>query len=368
MKKVLHLITGLEKGGGAEAMLLKTLPYLEKTENVICVLKGRGEISKQLEQKGIKVYYLDMRNYFDIGVILRYKKVIREYEPDIQVNYLIHADVFGRILAKKFGAGKVVSYIRNRHTNFTFSFLDRITLRKVDYLLTNSQANLGFYREKYDFPKNRSACIPNGIKIDNEIDSEALGKLKQEFDILRDEFIITCVARLHRQKNIDTLVRAAQKLQEKALNFKVLICGEGKKRKKLKELAKKLSLQDNILFLGNRDDALNILNISDVFVLPSAKEGMSNALLEAMDAGLPCVVSDIEENQELIAYGENGYTFQVGKPYDLADRIIKLSRDENSRKEMGDLAKKKVKELYSIDMTIKKLDVFLEELSSQRDQ
>ncbi len=362
MKKVLHLITGLEKGGGAEAMLLKTLPYLEKTENVICVLKGRGEISKQLEQKGIKVYYLDMKNYFDIGVISRYKKVIREYEPDIQVNYLIHADVFGRILAKKFGAGKVVSYIRNRHTNFTFSFLDRITLRKVDYLLTNSQANLGFYREKYDFPKNRSACIPNGIKIDNEIDSEALGKLKQEFDILGDEFIITCVARLHKQKNIDTLVRAVQKLQEKSLNFKVLICGEGKERNKLKELAKKLSLQDNILFLRNRDDALNILNISDVFVLPSAKEGMSNALLEAMSIGLPCIVSNIEENTELVRNGENGLTFKVKKPKDLCAKIEELIGNEVKKSKMGEKSINIIKEKYNINKIIKKLDVFLSNL------
>ncbi len=359
MKKVLHLITGLEKGGGAEAMLLKTLPYLEKTENVICVLKGRGEIGKQLEQKGIKVYYLDMKNYFDIGVISRYKKVVKEYEPDIQVNYLIHADVFGRILAKKFGAGKVVSYIRNRYTNFTFSFLDRITLRKVDYLLTNSQANLGFYREKYDFPKNRSACIPNGIKIDNEIDSEALGKLKQEFDIFRDEFIITCVARLHKQKNIDTLVRAAQKLQERSLNFKVLICGEGRERENLKVLAKKLSLQDNILFLGNRDDILNILNISDVFVLPSAKEGMNNALLEAMDAGLPCVVSDIEENKELIKDGQDGYIFWTRDYRDLAKKLLKIKDSEQKREKMGKNAQSKVKENYNIDKIIKVLDGFL---------
>ncbi len=361
MKKVLHLITGLEKGGGAEAMLLKTVPFLKNTENAVCVFKGRGEIGKELERKGVKVYYLDMKGYWDLGAIKRYKKVVENFRPDTQVNYLIHADIFGRIFGKRYGVKKVVSYIRNRHSNFIYSFPDKFTLKKADFLLTNSRTNLLFYREKYNFPKDKSACIPNGVEMKDRPAEEKLKNLKNELE-LNNEFIITCVARLHKQKNIDTLIRAGQMLARENDNFKILLIGDGKERENLEKLARKLNIADKVEFPGKRDDVWEILNISHLFVLPSSKEGMSNALLEAMVAGLPAVVSDIEENKELVDSGKNGYTFKVRDENDLAQKIKLLKQDKQKRTITGEASKEKIKENYDINKVINSLDEFLYQL------
>jgi len=361
MKKVLHLITGLEKGGGAEAMLLKTLPYLESTENAVCVFKGRGDIGKELERRGVKVYYLDMKGYWDLGVIKRYKKVVKDFRPDIQVNYLIHADIFGRIFGKKYGVKKLVSYIRNMHNNFIYAFPDKITLKRVDFLLTNSRANLRFYREEYNFPKDKSACIPNGVEMKDKPFEEKLKNLKKELG-LNNEFVITCVSRLHQQKNIDTLIRAGQILARENDDFKILLIGDGKERGNLKKLARKLNMEDKIKFLGKREDVWEILNISNLFALPSSKEGMSNALLEAMAAGLPAVVSDIKENKELVGSGKNGYTFKVKDKSDLAQKIKLLEQDKQKRTIMGEASKKKIKNNYDINKVINILDEFLYQL------
>jgi glycosyltransferase involved in cell wall biosynthesis len=358
MKKVLHLITGLEKGGGAEAMLLKTVPFLKNTENAVCVFKDRGEIGRELERKGVKVYYLDMKGYWDLGAIKRYKKAVKDFRPDIQVNYLIHADIFGRIFGKRYGIKKVVSYIRNRHSNFIYSFPDKFTLKRVDFLLTNSRANLRFYRDKYNFPQNKSTCIPNGVEVKDRPAEEKLKNLKNELG-LTNEFVITCVARLHKQKNIDTLIRAGQILARENDNFKILLIGDGKERENLEKLARKLNITDKVEFPGKRDDVWEILNISHLFVLPSSKEGMSNALLEAMAAGLPAVVSDIEENKELVDSGKNGYTFKVRDENDLAEKIKRLQEDDKKRAFMGEASKKKVKENYDINKVINTLDKFL---------
>jgi glycosyltransferase involved in cell wall biosynthesis len=363
MRKVLHLITGLEKGGGAEAMLLKTLPYLKSSEQAVAVLRGEGEIGKRLEEKGIKVYYLKMKNYLDIGVLGRYRKVIQDYNPDIQVNYLIHADIFGRVFAKKYGVRKLVTYIRNRHSNFPYAFLDRITLKKVDYLLTNSKANLEYYRKKYGFDKDRSGFITNGVYISDEFnDVDKLKKLREELNIDKEDFVISSVARLHKQKSLDTLIKALNILNQKNISFKAIICGSGKEESNLKVLVHKLQLDKQVIFLKNRDDILDILKVSNVFVLPSIKEGMSNALLEAMSIGLPAMVSDIEENKELIEDKENGYVFKLFDYNDLADKLETIKEQRKEREVMSERNIEKIKSYYDIRVVRRELDEFLSDV------
>jgi glycosyltransferase involved in cell wall biosynthesis len=342
-------------------MLLKTLSYLKNTRQAVAVLRGEGEIGKKLEEQGIKVYYLKMKNYLDIGVLRRYKKVIEDYSPDIQVNYLIHADIFGRLFAKRYGVKKLVSYIRNRHSNFSYSFLDRITLKRIDYLLTNSKANLEYYRKKYGFSKDKSGFIPNGVEIKEDVSTkneDKLNKLREELNINTDNFIITSVARLHKQKSLDTLIIALNILKQRNVNFKAIICGSGKEEGSLKSLVSKLGLNKQVIFLKNRDDIFDILRLSSVFVLPSIKEGMSNALLEAMSVGLPAVVSDIEENMELIKDKENGYVFNLKDYNDLADRLITIKGQKEVREVMGKKNIEKVKKFYDIRVIRKKIDEF----------
>ena len=111
-KKILHLITGLEIGG-AEMMLLKTLPRMQEDfDNRVCCIRGHGPIGKKLEKAGVPVYYLNLKNIFDLGIILRFKKIIKEFQPKILVTYLIHADLFGRIFGRIFGIKKITCSVR----------------------------------------------------------------------------------------------------------------------------------------------------------------------------------------------------------------------------------------------------------------
>ncbi len=362
MKKVLHFITGIEEGGGAENMLLKTLPYLKSTENRACVLKGRGGIGSKLEEAGISVYYLDVKNYLDFDVVKRYKKVILDFKPDIQINYLIHADIFGRFFAKKFGVSKLVSFIRNRHIKALFVFLDKITLKKTDYLLTNSKTVLDFYRERYNYSKELSKCIPNGVKIDNFLPEFNREELKRELEIKEEDFVITSIASLHKQKDHQTLFKAIKVTRDKGIkNLKFLLCGEGREKNNLIDLRKKLKLEKEIKFLGVRLDKYEILSISNLFILPSLHEGMSNGLLEAMNLSLCSIVSDISENKELIKDQKNGLTFKTGDFYDLADKIMYIVNDSKKREELGIRARETIVRNYDISKIIEDLDKFLKD-------
>lgn len=144
-KKILHLITGLEIGG-AEIMLLKTLPQLNKFKNIVCVIKAPTKIGKELEKNNIKVHYLKISKKFCPQIIWKFYKIIKKEEPDVLITYLIHADIFGRIFGKLFGVKKIICFFRNKHPDKKgLLFLEKLTSFLVSHYLTNSNAIKDFY-------------------------------------------------------------------------------------------------------------------------------------------------------------------------------------------------------------------------------
>lgn len=356
-KTVLHLITGLEAGGGAETMLARTVPHLTKTEPVVCSMIPHGTNARKLERNGVEVHSLNMQSKLDLRGIWRYRQLVKQIQPDIQVNYLIHADVFGRIFGSLFGVEHLISFIRNRHEEALYMLAERMTLPLVDGLATNSPATLQFYREHYDLP-DRQDVLPNGVEIPDDESIDTSG-FYEELSVDRETSILTCVARLHPQKDHDTLFHAVRELQRDTPDTTLLLCGEGPRMRGLKQKAAELGIEDHVCFLGHREDVNAVLKMTDVFVLPSRFEGMSNALLEAMAMARACLVSDIPENTELIHDGENGLVFEVGNPHDCYEKIKWLLERDDRREELGQHALKTVQQQYTVEAERERLDDFL---------
>ncbi|MFA5776879.1 MAG: glycosyltransferase [Parcubacteria group bacterium] len=361
-KKILHLITGLELGGGAENMLLQLLPEMqEELDNRICVIKGRGEIGKKLENLGIPVYYLDLKSIFDFGMIFRYNKVLKDFNPDVQVNYLIHADIFGRIFGKIFGVKKIVPYIRNIHKGKKFLlFLDKITLFLADFVLTNSEASRKYYIEKMGFKKEKTMCIPNGINLSRfENLNVDVAEKKKEIGIPENSLVIGCVARMEKQKDIPTLAKAFKLVKEKHGNAVLLLVGHGSEKENIKNFAKEIGIEKEVFFLEKRTDVPELLQIMDIFVLPSLNEGMSNALLEAMASKKLIITSDIEENKELIENEKEGLNFEAGNLVDLAEKINGCMNNLNEANNFKNDAFRKVINKYDLHIIKENYKIFL---------
>lgn len=166
----------------------------------------------------------------------------------------------------------------------------------TDVLITINTEDYAF--AKKHMKAGKVEYVP-GIGIDMEkfyIEGFDANKKKAELGLQPDDVMVISVGELNHNKNQEVIIRAIGKLGNPKIHY--FIAGRGEKTESLKELAIELGV--NIHPLGYRSDIIEILNGSDIFAFPSYREGLSVALMEAMAAGLPCVVSKIRGNADLV--------------------------------------------------------------------
>lgn len=373
-KKILHLITGLEVGG-AEMMLLKTLPKLQEDfDNRVCCIRNRGPIGKRLEEAGIPVFFLDLNSILDFGAIFRFRNIIKKFDPDILVTYLIHADLFGRIFGRLFGVKKIVCSQRGKLLQWEFLRLaDRLTKYLVTKYIVQTEVSKKELIRKLRLPAEKIIVVPNAIDTTEFEFKTNKEKQKESLGLVANNIIITCISKLRRGKGHEYLLEAFEQLfccskQNKEYptdkQFKLLIVGDGEQKEKLLEQAKDYKSKQNILFLGNRDDVKEILHITDIFILPTLGEGMSNALMEAMASGLPIITTNIPENQELIEHEKTGILVPSRNSNALAQSMEQLIANPTLCNYLGTAARISIKKHYDLPIVTKRIKIFLDSFFS----
>ena len=208
--------------------------------------------------------------------------------------------------------------------------LRRTVLRGARAVIANS-ASLGALAERAD--PIRVQVIPNGV--DTELFAPATTPGRAAGGPLRVVF----VGRLTAQKNVELLLRELAGLGSAPARLDIV--GDGPERSRLQALASRLGLADRVAWHGWRDkrEIAGIHRDCDCLVNPSRFEGMPNAVLEAMAAGLPVVASDIGGNNELVRDGDTGYLFPLERDGALGERIARLAGDPARRRAMGERAR-----------------------------
>ncbi len=158
-------------------------------------------------------------------------------------------------------------------------------------------------------------------------------KIRQEFGIPENAFLIGSVGRLTRQKGYDMLIEAASMALNKISEFYLIIIGEGEDEDKLKQRVEELGIGNRVIFTGSRPDVDTLLQVMDLFVCSSRWEGLSTVLMEAMAAGVPILATDIPGNRELLQPGISGWFVPAENSKELAGGIIKAYQNPGQSKE-----------------------------------
>lgn len=363
-KKIIHLIQSLDSGG-CENILLRTLPLLGEFEHVIITLKNRGEMAENFEKKNIPVKNIGQRSFFDFFSYRRLLKTVKGMKPDLVVTYLFHADAIGRLFLQAFTRKKIIPFLRTTYNHPKYRkarIFEKLTRYFVKHYLANSESVKNYYIKNIGVPREKITVIPNGIDVAYYQSLERNENLRIEFDINPDETAIICVANLHINKGHQYLLEAFEEVYKDNQKTKLLLVGDGEEKKNLLEQIEDYDSKNNILFLGKRNDVPEFLKISDIFVLPTLFEGMSNAIIEAMAAGVPVITTDIPENRDLIENEKTGILFPVKNIHRLIEAIKSLMTDPDLRKQLGQNSRQSIEKKFNIRLAASQLARFFEEI------
>ncbi len=242
---------------------------------------------------------------------------------------------------------------------FLYYTAERWLARYTDLLITINQED---YTRARRFPAKKVVMV-NGVGLDlSRFEKPAdVPALRREMDVEQDMPVILSVGEHTERKNHALCIRALPKIPAAVLVF----CGVGRQEELLKNLAEELEVAQRIRFLGFRSDIAQLLQAADVFVFPSLHEGLPVALMEAMAAGLPCVVSGVRGNTDLIQDGEGGYVYRPDDTDGFAQGLNKLLASPALRKQYGEKNKETVQQ-YSLPTVLGQMTALYREQLARR--
>jgi glycosyltransferase involved in cell wall biosynthesis len=232
--------------------------------------------------------------------------------------------------------------------NKVVALITWLTLKLIDVHVVVGKSMIKDAIEAGSDP-SRVRIVYNGIDL-KKISLSKGTNIFRRYGLIKNDFLVLYLGRLHPKKRPDLLVRAYSKVLKRIPNAKLILCGKGEERRKLEKLASDLSISNAIIFTGfvSEDEKWDLLKNCDVFVLPSIIEGHPITVMEAMVCGKPVIATNVGPFPEIIRDGETGVLVPVDSAEYLVKAIIDLALNIERRKEMGRKARKDVEKRFDI--------------------
>jgi glycosyltransferase involved in cell wall biosynthesis len=202
-------------------------------------------------------------------------------------------------------------------------------------------ARIREYLIESGFGEHQIVHVPNGVDA-TAYEDVAAHRAHRPPPAPDDALTVVCSARLSYQKGQDVLLQAWRIVQERLSTARLILAGEGPQRPEFEHLTANLGMADTVAFAGLVSDMRGLLASAHAFALPSRSEGMSNALLEAMAAGLPCVATRVSGSEDAIVEGQSGLLVPPEDPEALARALIAILTDHERARALGREARARI--------------------------
>ena len=347
--------------GGAEVFLCSLLKELLKSDKLsleVCFGMGEGTIAEQIQKRGIRTYCLGMRNGLDLLNATKLIRVIRQGDYDI-----IHSHGSQLLLSLMIALARPFVTILTEHGSIMVKEQGRKKLeryfhiwmsRYVDCYTAVSQAIKQMLMAKHHVSSGKIRVIYNATDLDRFCPlAVSLIEQRKKLEIPSDSAVIGTVSRLVPEHGIDHFILAASRILKHYPSCLFMIVGNGEIRSELEEQTKKLRISDKVIFLGKREDVPELLSVMDVFVVPSVREALSVAAIEAMAMEKPIVAYAVGGIPEVVVHKETGLLIERRAPELLAEGIVSLLKDRDERIKMSKAGRKRVTEHFNIQKIAK---------------
>lgn len=353
--KVLYLINYAGSGGSERYVeLLIRYYHGSKAQCGLCY-NIDGPLVEKMKKLGIPVYRLPMKSPLDLGAAKKLATLCRTEGYDVvHAQYPRENDI--AILAKYFGCRAKIVFTSHliMEQPPLWRILNRFFTPKNHAVLTVCTYGRQVL-ERGGVAKDKLRIVFNGV--DAAAAPVRDRRVLQEFGIGDEELVITILTRFSEEKGVPFLLRSIAKLKERTqIPFRLLLVGTGPDFDRDQELVSQLGIDDKVVLTGFRSDTGRLLAASDIYLNSSSSEAMSFAILEAMGAGLPLVLTDVGGNPELVNTGTvSGLLVPYGDEDGYADAIRQLLEDDALRSRFAAASRAKAEREFDLYHLLDKL-------------
>lgn len=359
--------------GGTESQLIKLVNGLSKDRFRVCLVCfdnptwfRRNASVFQCETTVFKMNRFKRPSTY--ASFLRLMAFLRDYRPHIVHTFFPVSNVIGVLASRLAGVKNIVSSRRDygEWMNPQYTLATRIANKWVRKIVVNSHGVRKLTEEVEGVDVEKIEVLHNGIdptlfqNMHSDID------LMKRLDIPPDDKVVGIVGNFRPMKHHETFIRAAHEILAAKKNVKFVLVGGAATaepiQQQMMELGKTLGIEGKLRFCGAQGDVRPYLSIMDVGVNCSEREGLSNAVMEYMAAGVPCVVSNAGGNPDLITHDVEGLTFGLDDYKTLASHVLRLLGDKELRERLSTRAREKVGRKMSLHAMISNYEWFYKSL------
>lgn len=345
--------------GGGERFIVKLLVRLQARGHRVLFLCRDEFVASEAGRRGVDAQVFHVGGHAALHDALRLGLFLRRASPDGLLLSSFHKVFLGGMAGRIGRVPRVVARFGLSSDRPGRRFVYPIALRRwVDRVVVNStEFRDGVRADLPDVDPEKIITIYNGVDAPER--QRPAGALRRELGIGPEARVIGAVARLSGQKRLDRLLRVTAALPA---DVTCLVAGHGPEESSLRELATTLGIESRVRFLGLRDDVGDVLDALDVYVITSAREGLSNSMLEALACGVPVIstpVSGASTALEPLADGRVPGRIVEPEPGELAAAVGELLADHDLRERMGEAARARVRERFDWDEKIDRWEQIL---------
>jgi len=360
--KILFITGILDNRGGAEKNFFEIVLHIDRSQFTPYVLVFRGgKLANCLIDHGVPVEENGVTKLFSLYAWKKgYKlyRFLKKEEIEVVITYHHDPDIWGGMIARLARVPVVISSRRDmgyqlQKVHVWFYRIFHVLFSS--YITVSDAVKRQIAQREWQAPR-KMEVIHNGVSLDlyPKKNPPLADKIKSDFNIDTSKVIIGMLAAFRPVKGHLSLVEAVGEIVKKNRNIQVILVGNKETEPYLsffqtvKNRIDELGLQDHFLCLGYQQDALKLLSVFDILVVPAVSEGFSNAILEAMAMEKPVVASDSGGNPEAVEHQKTGLLFKAGDSRSLADALYQLIGDSNLRRAMGKQARRRVEKYFQL--------------------
>ena len=338
--QVLHIITGLKKGG-AETLLCNLCEYEKEFNHTIISLSNTPDLETSFIKLNIPVFSLNFPDgKIKISGVLKLYRLIKKINPDIVQTWMIHADLIGGLTARLIGIKNIFWGVHHSVLIYGKVKWPTIFILKINALLSYFIPKKIIYcaeksrsaQESIGFSKSKGVVIQNGYDIKKFYRNTDLGiNFRNELKISDDTFLIGHVGSYDPLKDQITLIEAFDILNKQNFKFIAVLVGKNldNDNNDLVTKIEEKGLSSSIHLLGMRNDIPAVMNGIDLFILSSISEAFPNVLNESMACGTPCITTDVGDASLIVK--NTGWIVPPKNPKLIVDAVIDAEDELRSR-------------------------------------